>query len=148
MLAEPFSPNRPGGCTDTTIASARIFVRSREALLLLLLAAVKVAAFLVMRSKRPAMPVAIAAPSFWWKPTNLGVIEVVGAGAEIRSGRPTAAWGAFVFACLSDDPLDIAVCYVLGCSIVAILGQTILLRLSRWWRCGFRPCTPPRDRLQ
>ena len=38
----------------------------------------------------------------------------------------------FVFACPSDDPLYIAVWSTLGCSIVTILGRTILIRLSRW----------------
>ena len=190
----------------------------REAQLLLLLAVVEVTAFLGMGLMRPDMPVAMEAPSFWWKLTSMGLIAVLGAGVAILSadpvrsprrglrwilvcivailasgwlidaagngladlvrrldwtqglqcvwsmevlsvppaialavviqrGAPTdragtalaaglssAAWGAFVFvfACPSDDPLYIAVWYTLGCSIVTILGRTILLRLLRW----------------
>jgi hypothetical protein len=190
----------------------------REALLLLLLAVVEVAAFLGMGFMRPDMPMAMDAPSFWWKLSSMGLIAVLGAGVAIlsadpvrsprrglrwilvcivailasgwlidaagngladlfrrldwwqglqcvwkmvvlsippaialgvliRRGAPTeragtalaaslssAAWGAFVFvfACPSDDPLYIAVWYTLGCSIVTILGRTILIRLSRW----------------
>src|ERR1700733_6492771 len=190
----------------------------REALLLLLLGAVEVAAFIAMGFMRPDMPVAMDAPSFWWKLTSMGLIAVLGSGVAIlsadpirsprrglrwilvcivvifasgwlidaagngladlvrrldwtqglqcvwkmvvpsippaialgvlvRRGAPTdragtalaaglssATWGAFVFvfACPSDDPLYIAVWYTLGCSIVTILGRTILLRLSRW----------------
>jgi hypothetical protein len=191
---------------------------AREALLLLFLAGVEIAAFLGMGFMRPDIPVAMEAPSFWWKLTSMGLIAVVGAGVAIlsadpvrsprrglrwilvcivailasgwlidaagngladlvhrlewsqglqcvwkmvmlsippavalgvliRRGAPTdragtalaaglssAAWGAFVFvfACPSDDPLYIAVWYTVGCSIVTILGQTILIRLSRW----------------
>jgi hypothetical protein len=190
----------------------------REALLLLLLAVVEVAAFLGMGFMRPDMPMAMEAPSFWWKLTSMGLIAVLGAGVAIlsadpvrsprrglrlilvcivailasgwlidaagngladlvrrldwtqglqcvwkmvvpsippaialgvliRRGAPTdragtalaaglssAAWGAFVFVfdCPSDDPLYIAVWYTIGCSIVTILGRTILMRLSRW----------------
>jgi hypothetical protein len=190
----------------------------REALLLLLLAAIEVAAFLAMGFMRPDMHAAMEAPSFWWKLIGMGVIALMGAGvailsadpvrsprrglrwiflcivaifasgwlidaaghgladmvrrlawtqglqcvwkmvalsippaialgALIRRGAPTdrsgtalaaglssAAWGAFVFvfACPSDDPLYIAVWYMVGCSIVTILARTILLRLSRW----------------
>jgi hypothetical protein len=191
---------------------------AREALLLLFLAGVEIAAFLGMGFMRPDIPVAMEAPSFWWKLTSMGLIAVVGAGVAIlsadpvrsprrglrwilvcivailasgwlidaagngladlvhrlewsqglqcvwkmvvlsippavalgvliRRGAPTdragtalaaglssAAWGAFVFvfACPSDDPLYIAVWYTVGCSIVTILGRTILIRLSRW----------------
>ena len=190
----------------------------REALLLLLLGAVEVAAFLGMGFMRPDMPVAMEAPSFWWKLSSMGLIAILGAGVAIlsadpvrsprrglrwilvciavifasgwlidaagdglaelvrrldrthglqcvwkmvvlsippaialggliRRGAPTdrsgsaraaglssAAWGAFVFvfACPSDDPLYIAVWYTVGCSIVAVLGRAILMRLSRW----------------
>jgi hypothetical protein len=165
---------------------------------------------------RPDMPVAMEAPSFWWKLTSMGLIAFLGAGVAllstdpvrsprqglrwilvcvavifasgwiidaagggvaelarrldwtqglqrvwkivvlsippvialgglIRCGAPTdrsgttlaaglssAAWGAFVFACPSDDPLYIAVWYTVGCSIVTVLGRAILMRLSRW----------------
>jgi hypothetical protein len=191
---------------------------AREALLLLFLAGIEISAFLGMGFMRPDIPVAMEAPSFWWKLTSMGLIAVLGAGVAIlsadpvqsprrglrwilvcivailaggwlidaagngladlvhrldwsqglqcvwkmvvlsippavalgvliRRGAPTdragtalaaglssAAWGAFVFvfACPSDDPLYIAVWYTVGCSIVTILGRTILIRLSRW----------------
>jgi hypothetical protein len=191
---------------------------AREALLLLLLGVIEVATFLGMGFMRPDMPMAVEAPSFWWKLTSTGLIAVLGAGVAIlssdpvrsprcglrwilvcivailasgwlidasgngiadlvrrldwsqglqcvwkmvalsippavalgvlvRRGAPTdrggtalaaglssAAWGAFVFvfACPSDDPLYIAVWYTVGCSIVTIVGRTVLLRLSRW----------------
>ena len=60
---------------------------AREALLLLLLAAVEVAAFLGMGFMRPDMPVAMEAPSFWWKLTSMGLIAVLGAGVAILIGR-------------------------------------------------------------
>jgi hypothetical protein len=190
----------------------------REALLLLLLGAVELASFLGMGFMRPDMPVAMEAPSFWWKLTSTGLIAVLGAGVAILSADParsprrglrwilactvailasfwlidaagngvadlvrrldwpqglqcvwqmivlsippavalgvlirraaptdrsgtalaaglsSAAWGAFVFvfACPVDDPLYIAVWYTVGCSIVTLLGRTILIRLSRW----------------
>jgi hypothetical protein len=191
---------------------------AREALLLLFLAGIEIAAFLGMGFMRPDIPVAMEAPSFWWKLTSMGLIAVLGAGVAIlsadpirsprrglrwilvclvailasgwlidaagndladlvhrldwtqgvqcvwkmvvlsippavalgvliRRGAPTdragtalaaglssAAWGAFVFvfACPSNDPLYIAVWYTVGCSIVTILGRTMLIRLSRW----------------
>jgi hypothetical protein len=190
----------------------------REALLLLFLGAVELASFLGMGFMRPDMPVAMEAPSFWWKLTSTGLIAVLGAGVAILSADParsprrglrwilactvailasfwlidvagngvadlvrrldwpqglqcvwqmivlsippavalgvlirraaptdrsgtalaaglsSAAWGAFVFvfACPVDDPLYIAVWYTVGCSIVTLLGRTILIRLSRW----------------
>jgi hypothetical protein len=71
--------------------------------------------------------------------TALGVLMRRGAptdraGTALAAGLSSAAWGAFVFvfACPSDDPLYIAVWYTIGCSIVTILGRTILMRLSRW----------------
>ena len=60
----------------------------REVLLLLLLAAVEIAAFLAMGFMRPDMPVAIEAPSFWWKLTSMGLIAVLGAGVAILSVDP------------------------------------------------------------
>ncbi len=60
----------------------------REALLLLLLAGVEIAAFLGMGFMRPDMPVAMGAPSFWWKLTSMGLIAVLGAGVAILSADP------------------------------------------------------------
>jgi hypothetical protein len=60
----------------------------REALLLLLLGVVEVAAFLGMGFMRPDMPVAMEAPSFWWKLTSMGLIAVLGASVAILSADP------------------------------------------------------------
>jgi hypothetical protein len=60
----------------------------REALLLLLLAVVEIAAFLGMGFMRPDMPVAMEAPSFWWKLTSMGLIAILGAGVAILSADP------------------------------------------------------------
>src|SRR6202162_2054446 len=60
----------------------------REALLLLLLAVVEIAAFFRMGFMRPDMPVAMEAPSFWWKLTSMGLIAVLGAGVAILSADP------------------------------------------------------------
>ena len=69
--------------------------------------------------------------------TVLGVLIRRGAptdraGTALAAGLSSAAWGAFVFACPSDDPLYIAVWYTVGCSLVTILGRAVLIRLSRW----------------
>jgi hypothetical protein len=61
---------------------------AREALLLLLLGVLEVAAFLGMGFMRPDMPVAMDAPSFWWKLTSMGLIAVLGAGVAILSADP------------------------------------------------------------
>jgi hypothetical protein len=61
---------------------------AREALLLLLLGVLEVAAFLGMGFMRPDMPVAVEAPSFWWKLTSMGLIAVLGAGVAILSADP------------------------------------------------------------
>jgi hypothetical protein len=60
----------------------------REALLLLFLGVVEVAAFLGLGFMRPDMPVAMEAPSFWWKLTSMGLIAVLGAGIAILSADP------------------------------------------------------------
>lgn len=60
----------------------------REALLLLLLAVVEITAFLGMGFMRPDMPMAMEAPSFWWKLTSLGLIAFLGAGVAILSVDP------------------------------------------------------------
>jgi hypothetical protein len=49
---------------------------------------VEVAAFLGMGFMRPDMPVAMEAPSFWWKLTSMGLIAVLGAGVAILSADP------------------------------------------------------------
>jgi hypothetical protein len=61
---------------------------TREALLLLLLGVLEVAAFLGLGFMRPDMPVAVEAPSFWWKLTSMGLIAVLGAGVAILSADP------------------------------------------------------------
>jgi hypothetical protein len=60
----------------------------REALLLLLLAIVEIVAFLGMGFMRPDMPVAMEAPSFWWKLASTGLIAVLGTGVAILSTDP------------------------------------------------------------
>src|SRR5271170_5582540 len=61
---------------------------AREALLLLLLGVIEVAAFLGMGFMRPDMPAAVEAPSFWWKLTGTGLIAVLGAAVAILSADP------------------------------------------------------------
>jgi hypothetical protein len=61
---------------------------TREALLLLLLAVVEVAAFLGMGFMRPDIHAAMEAPSFWWKLASMGLIAVMGAGIAILSADP------------------------------------------------------------
>lgn len=55
-------------------------------------------------------------------------------GSALAAGTASAAWGAFVFVfnCPHDDPLYIAVWYVIGCAIVALAGRLILPRVARW----------------
>jgi hypothetical protein len=60
----------------------------REVLLLALLGAVEIAAFLGMGFMRPDIPIAMEAPSFWWKLTSMGLIAVLGAGVAILSADP------------------------------------------------------------
>lgn len=61
---------------------------AREVLLLLVLGLVEVAVLLGMGFMRPDMPVAMRAPSFWWKLTSMGLIAVLGAGVAILSADP------------------------------------------------------------
>jgi hypothetical protein len=61
---------------------------AREALLLLLLGVLEVAAFLGMGFMRADMPVAVEAPSFWWKLASMGLIAVLGASVAILSADP------------------------------------------------------------
>ena len=60
-----------------------------------------------------------------------GFIQPGGARARVLAA---AAWGAFVFvvACPHDDPLYIAVWYVLGCSLVTVAARIVLPALARW----------------
>ena len=60
----------------------------REALFLLFLGVVQVVVFLGMGFMRPDMPVAMGAPSFWWKLGSMGLIAVLGAGVTILSSDP------------------------------------------------------------
>jgi len=69
----------------------------------------------------------------------LGVLMRRGAptdrrGSALAAGIAAAAWGAlmFVFACPSDDPLYIAVWYLLGCSLVTVIARLVLPRLAAW----------------
>lgn len=55
-------------------------------------------------------------------------------GSALATGAASAAWGALVFAinCPHDDPLYIAVWYLVGCGIVAIAARLLLPRITRW----------------
>lgn len=61
---------------------------ARQAAFLLFLGAVEVAAFLGTGFMRPDMPVAMHAPSFWWKLASMGLLAVFGAGVVILSTDP------------------------------------------------------------
>jgi hypothetical protein len=56
------------------------------------------------------------------------------AGSALAAGIAAAAWGAFVFvfACPFDDPLYIAVWYLMGCSLVTAFARLVLPRMARW----------------
>jgi hypothetical protein len=60
----------------------------REALLLFVLGAIEVAAFVIMGFMRPDMPMAMETPSFWWKLVSMGFIAVIGAGVALMSADP------------------------------------------------------------
>ena len=60
----------------------------REAALLLCLALAEVGIFLWLGFMRPDMPVAMEAPSFWWKLTSTGLLAVLGAGVALLSIDP------------------------------------------------------------
>lgn len=69
----------------------------------------------------------------------LGVLMRRGASTEpqrsaLAVGTASAAWGAFVFVfnCPHDDPLYVAIWYVVGCGLVALAGRLILPRIARW----------------
>jgi hypothetical protein len=77
----------------------------------------------------------------------LSIPPVLGLGTLMRRGAPTdrsgtawiaglaaAAWGAFVFvfACPFDDPLYIAVWYLVGCGLVSVAARLLLPLTSRW----------------
>jgi hypothetical protein len=76
----------------------------REAVMLIVLGLVELAVFLSMGFMRPDMPIAMAAPSFWWKLASTGVIAVLGAGVAIisidpvRSPRAGLCW---ILACVA-----------------------------------------------
>jgi hypothetical protein len=58
----------------------------REALLLFVLGAIEVTAFVGMGFMRPDMP--METPSFWWKLVSTGLIAVLGAGVALMSADP------------------------------------------------------------
>jgi hypothetical protein len=60
---------------------------AREALLLLLLGIVEVAAFLVMGFTRPDMPVAMEAPSFWWKLSHTALMPFPSSVSQLLARR-------------------------------------------------------------
>jgi hypothetical protein len=55
-------------------------------------------------------------------------------GSALAAGIGAGSWGAFVFAfaCPANDPLYIAIWYLVGCGAVALLARLILPRLMRW----------------
>lgn len=55
-------------------------------------------------------------------------------GTALAAGLASAAWGGFVFVfnCAHDDPLYIAVWYLVGCGIVTLAGRLVLPLLTRW----------------
>jgi hypothetical protein len=70
----------------------------REVAVLIVLGGVELAAFFAVGFMRPDMPTAMAAPSFWWKLSSMGLIAVLGAGVAlssmdpVRSPRPGLRW--------------------------------------------------------
>lgn len=60
-------------------------------------------------------------------PTHLG-------GTAMACGLAAAGWGAFVFAfaCPSDDPLYIAVWYLIGCGLTALVARVVITWAARW----------------
>ncbi len=82
-----------------------------------------------------------------FKMVLLSIPPVLGLGVLVQRGAPTdrngtawiaglaaASWGAFVFvfACPIDDPLYIAVWYLVGCGAVSLLTRLTLPLLTRW----------------
>lgn len=70
---------------------------------------------------------------------GLGLLMRRGAASHpgatsLAVGLTASAWGAFVFvfACPHDDPLYIAVWYLVGCGSVTILARWMLPMLTRW----------------
>jgi hypothetical protein len=64
---------------------------AREFLALAVLGAIEVVLFLSLGMMRPDMPMAMEAPSFWWKLGSLGLLAVVGAGVAVLSFDPVAS---------------------------------------------------------
>jgi hypothetical protein len=61
----------------------------REAAILAGVAIAEVVVFLGMGFMRPDLPVAMHAPSFWWKLVSMGLIAALGAGIVLCSIDPT-----------------------------------------------------------
>jgi hypothetical protein len=55
-------------------------------------------------------------------------------GTSLAVGVAAAAWGAFVFVfeCPNDDPLYLAVWYLVGCGAVTVAARVLLPRLNGW----------------
>ena len=69
----------------------------------------------------------------------LGVLARRGApthpgGTALAGGLAAAGWGAFVFAfaCPADDPLYIAVWYLVGCGLTMLVAGPVIARAARW----------------
>ncbi len=74
-------------------------------------------------------------------PAIVALVALIGRGAptdrngsSLAVGATSAAWGAFVFAfdCPHDDPSYIAIWYLVGCSIVTLIGSQVSRPLMRW----------------
>jgi len=55
-------------------------------------------------------------------------------GSALAAGVAAAAWGAFVFvfSCPHDDPLYVAVWYLAGSAVTALIARLLLPRMARW----------------
>ncbi len=77
----------------------------------------------------------------------LAIPAILALGLLMRRGAPTdrigsawavgvasAAWGAFVFifSCPHDDPFYVAVWYLAGCALTALIARLVLPRMTRW----------------
>lgn len=54
--------------------------------------------------------------------------------SALAAGLASAAWGAaiFVLNCPHDDPLYLAVWYVIGCALIAVAIRQVFLLVARW----------------
>jgi len=149
-----------GSLTVLTIAGAATATRSFDPLVsprkgLRLLALLAAGAFLAGWAIEPdhVATAALRAISLWRRgldcvcsmvvlslPAVVALIVLMARGAptdrngsSLAIGATSAAWGAFVFAfdCPHDDPCYIAIWYLVGCSIVTLIGSQVSRRMMR-----------------